>query len=78
MEPHFTRLSRSTDFFFFCIPSSISGVHHFSWDFCEYDWFCVFVVFLFNPDIEVVSHILSSWMVHAGCVFVVGIHRSKT
>ena len=26
-------------FFFFCVPSYISGVHHFGWDFCICDCF---------------------------------------
>ena len=59
----------STSFFFFCVPSYISEFHHFGWGFCVCDRF-------FNPAIE--SHILSSWMVHAGCVFVAGIHLSRT
>ena len=31
----------------------------------------------FDPTIEVVSHILSLWMVHAGCIFVAGIYPSR-
>ena len=54
---------------FFCVPSYIFGVHQFGWDFCICDRF-------FNPTRG--SHIPSSWMVHAGCVFVAGIHPSKT
>ena len=53
--------------FFFAFPSYISGVHHFWWDFCVCDR-------VFNPTI----HIPSSWMVRAGCVFVAGIHPSRT
>ena len=47
-------------FSFFSFPSYISGVHHFTWDFCAGD------------------HILPSWRVHAVCVFVAGVHLSRT
>ena len=36
-------------FFFLCVPSFISGVHHFWWDFCVCDCF-------FNSTIEVVTY----------------------
>ena len=45
-------------FFSFCVPSCISGVHHFWWDFCICDWF-------FLSSNYRGSHIPSSWMVHA-------------
>ena len=55
--------------FFFCVPSHVSGVHRFGWDLwvCDCFWFNLWG-----------SHISSSWMVHAGCVFVAGIHPSRT
>ena len=54
-------------------PSYISGVHHFWVRFFAY--VTVFCFFLSNHE---GSHIPSSWMVHAGCVFVAGIHPSRT
>ena len=57
-------------FFFFSVPqlylwgSPLSG-----------EIFCVCDCFLSN---HVGSHILSSWMVRAGCGFVAGIHPSRT
>ena len=59
-------------FFFFCLPSYISGVHHFGWDFCACGGFFFFKSKLWG------SHIPSLWMVHAGCVFLTGIHPSRT
>ena len=56
-------------FFFFCVPSYIPGVHHFGWDFCVCDRFW---------SNYWGSHFPSSWMMHAGCVFVAGIHPSRT
>ena len=50
-------------------PSRISGVDHFEWDFCASDHF------LSN---RLGSHILSSWMVHAWCIFVTSIHLPRT
>ena len=44
---------------------------HFGWDFCICDHF-------FIPTIEVVTFWLSLRMVHARCVFVAGIHPSRT
>ena len=38
-------------------------------------FFAFVTVFFFQPR---GSYILSLWMVHAGCVFVAGIHRSRT
>ena len=58
--------------FFFCIPSYISRIH-FWWDFCVCD---LLFLFLKNPTRG--SHIPSSWMVHAACAFVAGIHLSRT
>ena len=55
----------------FAFPSYISGVHHFEVRFLHMWPF-------FNPTIRVVSHIPSSWMVQAGCVFVADIHPSRT
>ena len=57
--------------FFFCIPSYISGVHHFWWVLCMWPFWVL-------QSIQVGSYILSSWKVHAGCVFVAGIHPSRT
>ena len=37
------------------------------------DFFCICDLILIQG-----SHIPSSWMVHAGCVFVAGIHPSRT
>ena len=54
--------------FFFCIPSNISGVNHFGWDFCVCDRF---------SSNHRGSHIPSLWMVHAGCDFVASIHPSR-
>ena len=45
-------------------------VHHFGWDFFVY-------VTVFQSKLRDI-HILSSWSVHAGCVFVAGIHLSRT
>ena len=39
---------------FFCVPSCISGVHHFGLDFCVCDCF-------FNPTIEEVTFRLREW-----------------
>ena len=36
-------LSCSDVFFFFCVPNSVSGVHHFGWDFCVCDLFFLFI-----------------------------------
>ena len=59
--------------FFFCfIPSFISEVYHFWYDFCICDFF------FFLQSNHRSSHIPSSRMMHAGCVFVVGIHPSRT
>ena len=63
-----TSLSFAPHFFFFCIPSYISGVQHFLAKFVR-TWL------LFNPTIEVVN-IPSSWMVTAGCFFVASIYPS--
>ena len=66
-------------------PSQTSGVHHFGWDFLYTDvfFFCIpqlclwgspfwvrffAYVTVFNPN-QWGSHIPSSWMVHARCVF---------
>ena len=54
-------------FFFLCIPSS--GVHHFWWDFYICDSF---------ESNHGGCHILSSWLVHGGCVVVASIHPSRT
>ena len=59
-------------FFVFSVPSYISGVHHFWWDFGLCD------CFLFFCSNHRSSQILSSWIVHAGCVFVACIHPSRT
>ena len=37
---------------------------------------CAYVTTFYSNHIG--SHILSSWLVHAGCVFVAGIHPSRT
>ena len=55
-------------FFSSCVPSYVSGVHHFGWNFCVCD------CFWFNHRS---SHILSLWLVHAGCVFVASFHPSR-
>ena len=55
-------------FFFFCVPA-ISRVHHFWWDYCVCD---------FLKSKHRGSHVLSSWTVYAGCVFVAGTHPSRT
>ena len=61
--------------FFFCLPSHISGLHHFGGDFCVCDRFVLFVclffvclfvylfvwLFFFNPIIEVVTFRLRGW-----------------
>ena len=60
-------------FCFFCFPSFISGLHHFWWDFC----ICDFFLFFFQSHHRG-SHILSSWMVHAECIFAASIHSSRT
>ena len=40
---------------------------------------CLFVVVVFfYPTLEVVTFISSSWMLHAGCVFVACIHPFRT
>ena len=52
-----------------CSSLSLSGVHHFRWDFRESDRF--FIQRLSN-------HIPSLWMVHDRCVFVAGIHPFRT
>ena len=62
---------------FFCVPSYISGIHHFWW-WVGGGWggyFCICDHFWSNHR---GSHILSSWMVLAGYVFVAGIHQSPT
>ena len=63
--------------FFLCVPSCISGVRFFWWDF----WSCDFLLWLFfcffkNPTIEVVTFHLRGWCVLG--VFVAGIHPSRT
>ena len=50
-----------------CSPVYLWGLP-FRWDFCECDFF---------QSNHWSSHNESSWMVHAGCVFVAGIHPSK-
>ena len=45
----------ATHFFFSCVPTYISGVHHFGWDFCLCDHFFL------NPTIEVVTFHLHGW-----------------
>ena len=57
--------------FFFCILCVSLGFTIFWWDFCKHDLF----FFLSNHR---GSHIPSSLMVPAGCVFVAGIHPSRT
>ena len=39
--------------------------------------FCVCDVYLFFLSNHIGSHIMSLWMVHAGCIFVAGIHMSS-
>ena len=63
-----TALTKSSSFAF---PGYISGVHHFGWEF----WVCYLFFFLISNHWN--SHIPSSWMVHAGCVSVAGIHPSR-
>ena len=46
------------------------------WDFCVCDR--LFVCLFFVKSNHRGSYILSSWTVHAGCVFVAGIHPSRT
>ena len=56
----------------FAFPSCISGVHHFWVRFLR---MCPF----FNLTIKVVTFRLRGWCVlRAGCVFVAGIHLSRT
>ena len=57
-------------FLFFCIPNYISGVHNFL------VWFLRMWPFFESNHRG--SHILSLWMVHAGCVFVASFHPSRT
>ena len=48
---------------------------------CFFGFFvCLFVCLfgIFFKSYHLGSHILSSWMVHAGCVFVAGIPPSRT
>ena len=45
-------------FFFFCVPTYISGVHHFWWAFCIYD---STVFFFLNPIKKVVTFHLCGW-----------------
>ena len=45
-------------FFFFCVPSYISGVHHFLSEIFAY-----VTVFFFNPTIEVVTLRLRGWCI---------------
>ena len=70
-DRHHWTLHFDFSFFLFCIPSYISMVHHFWWD------FCVCGGFLINPNHRC-SHIQFSWMMHVGCVFVAGFHLSRT
>ena len=73
-------------FFFFCIPSYISGVHHSSSSSSAFPsyisgdhhsgWDFSYVTVVWSNHWG--SHIPSSWMVHAGCVFVGGNHPSRT
>ena len=60
----------SIGYFFFCFPCYISGVHHF--------WVRFFANMTIFQSNHRGSHILSSWMVHVGCVFVASIHLSRT
>ena len=57
-------------FLFFAFPSYISGVHPLLGEIFAY-------VTVFSSNHKG-SHIPSSWMVRAGCVFVAGIHPSRT
>ena len=63
------KLQSITTSSFPAFPSYISGVQHFGWDVCVCDYF---------RSNHWGSHIPSSWVVHAGCVFVAGIHPSRT
>ena len=60
--------------FFFCVPSYSSGIHRF-WSVLRM-WPCFFVLFFKSNHRG--SNILSSWRVHAECVFVAGIHPPGT
>ena len=62
--------SGTSGIFFFCVPSCIFGVHHFGWDF--------YVCDRLTKSNYRGSHTPSSWLVHAECVFVTGIHPSRT
>ena len=55
-----------------CSPALSLGFTNFGSHFCICDRF------FFYPTIYLDSHILSLWIVHAGCVFVVSIHPSRT
>ena len=59
--------------FVFCVPQLYLWSSPFWRDFCVCDFF-----FFFFLSSHWGSHILFSWMMHAGCVFVVGIHASST
>ena len=73
-------------FFFLCVPSFISGVHQSSSSSSTFparslgvtvlgEIFAYVTVFESNHK---GSHIRSSWMMHAGCVFLAGIHPRRT
>ena len=61
--------SLSVFFFFFCLPCYFYGVHHLGE---------IFAFVTISWSNHTGSHILSSRMVHAGCVFVASIHLSRT
>ena len=64
-------------FFFFCVLSYISWVHHFGWGFCVSLFSFFFFFFFFFLSNHRGSRIPSSWLVHAADLFTLRKLRKK-